>query len=84
MTSNALAVEEILDRILFLVDRATLLSCMTVDRSWFYSSGKLIWSHLESLRPLIELISPLYDKTETETEYLQIDYVSCHSPLNNN
>ena len=74
MNSVAFDVEEILDRIFLFVDnRATLVKCMTVDRSWFHSSKKLTWRCLDSLEPLIELLSPLQEETTTSTSYIH-DY----------
>ena len=69
MQPSAFEVEEILDRILSFANNATLLSCISVDKSWFQSSGKRVWRHLDSLRPLIELISPLEDKRTTTTAF---------------
>ena len=69
MQPRAFEVKEILDRILSFANNATLLSCISVDKSWFQSSGKRVWRHLDSLRPLIELISPLEDKRTTTTAF---------------
>ena len=69
MQPSAFEVEEILDRILSFANNATLLSCISVDKSWFQSSGKRVWRYLDSIKPLVALLSALVDKKTTTTAF---------------
>ena len=59
MDKGILTIHDILEKILCLPDRETLVSCATVNKQWSSIANKFLWRTLKSQLPLLKLMAPL-------------------------
>ena len=81
---HPLDIQDILEKVLLFVDKESLVSCSMVNKQWFPLVIEILWHTLHSLRPLLELLAPLQDRTEVDYPNdvsLLLDLFACAQTL---